>query len=357
VSTGNSISVSPVSTTTYYARNLNGGLFSGGCASITITVNPVPSVTITPVTNTICSGSTTQLITQITGIGGNTPTYTWTPSTGLSNPAAQSPYASPATTQAYQLTISYGGCSSTSQTTVTVNPSVGFVSQISGNPVIIAGTGETYSITPTANASYQWAYTESITAPLWINIANSNSSSITFTWPQTTTDGSARVIVSNANGCGTQTRFFNIVTGGALPIELLSFTGEADRNNSILSWSTATEHNNERFEIWRSRSGYDWTLVGTVPGAINSTIELDYTYIDKDLPYLEFYYYKLNQVDLDGANEFSDAIAIHFNIPKTVCTNPVYYDIGGRPVDIDKVPVGVYLRVCEEGVKRFIKFY
>ena len=357
VSTGNSISVSPVSTTTYYARNLNGGLFSGGCASITITVNPVPSVTITPVTNTICSGSTTQLITQITGIGGNTPTYTWTPSTGLSNPVAPSPYASPATTQSYQLTISYGGCSSTSQTTVTVNPSVGFVSQISGNPVIIAGTGETYSITPTANASYQWAYTESITAPLWINIPNSNSSSITFTWPQTTTDGSARVIVSNANGCGTQTRFFNIITGGALPIELLSFTGEADRNNSILSWSTATEHNNERFEIWRSRSGYDWTLVGTVPGAINSTIKLDYTYIDKDLPYLEFYYYKLNQVDLDGANEFSDVIAIHFNIPKTVCTNPVYYDIGGRPVDIDKVPVGVYLRVCEEGVRRFVKFY
>jgi hypothetical protein len=357
VSTGNSISVSPVSTTTYYARNLNGGLFSGGCASITITVNPVPNVTITPVTNTICSGSTTQLITQITGIGGNTPTYTWTPSTGLSNPVAPSPYASPATTQSYQLTISYGGCSSTSQTTVTVNPSVGFVSQISGNPVIIAGTGETYSITPTANASYQWAYTESITAPLWINIPNSNSSSITFTWPQTTTDGSARVIVSNANGCGTQTRFFNIITGGALPIELLSFTGEADRNNSILSWSTATEHNNERFEIWRSRSGYDWTLAGTVPGAINSTIKLDYTYIDKDLPYLEFYYYKLNQVDLDGANEFSDAIAIHFDIPKTVCTNPVYYDIGGRPVDIDKVPVGVYLRVCEEGVRRFIKFY
>jgi hypothetical protein len=109
VATGNSISVSPASTTTYYARNLNGGLFSGGCASITITVNPIPNVTITPVTNTICSGSTTQLITQITGIGGNTPTYTWTPSNGLSNPAAPSPYASPATTQAYQLTISYGG--------------------------------------------------------------------------------------------------------------------------------------------------------------------------------------------------------------------------------------------------------
>lgn len=302
IGTGNSINVSPGASTTYYARNLNGGLFSGGCASITITVNPVPSVTITPVTNTICSGSTTQLVTQITGIGGNTPTYTWTPSTGLSNPAAPSPYASPTTTQAYQLTISYGGCGSTSQTTVTVNPSVGFVSQISGNSVIIAGTGETYSITPTANASYQWAYTESITAPLWINIPNSNVASITFTWPQTTTDGSARVIVSNANGCGTQTRFFNIITGGALPVELLSFIGGCDNNLISLTWKTASEHNSDYFEVLKSRDGLNWSILTTLNSAGNSTEELTYTTKDENAIDGNNYY-KLLQYDIDGQSK------------------------------------------------------
>jgi hypothetical protein len=39
VSTGNTYTVSPSSTTTYYARNYNNSQFSAGCASITITVN------------------------------------------------------------------------------------------------------------------------------------------------------------------------------------------------------------------------------------------------------------------------------------------------------------------------------
>ena len=42
VGTGNPITVSPGTTTTYYARNFNSGVFSTGCASIIITVTPVP---------------------------------------------------------------------------------------------------------------------------------------------------------------------------------------------------------------------------------------------------------------------------------------------------------------------------
>ena len=344
VSTGNSISVSPISTTTYYARNLNGGLFSGGCASIAITVNPVPNVTITPVTNTICSGSTTQLVTQVTGIGGNTPTYTWTPSTGLTNPVAPSPYASPTTTQAYQLTISYGGCGSTSQTTVTVNPSVGFVSQISGNSVIIAGTGETYSITPTANASYQWAYTESITAPLWINIPNSNVASITFTWPQTTTDGSARVIVSNANGCGTQTRFFNIITGGALPIELLYFVGKKLDKHNLIYWVTSSEHNTTHFVIDKSENGITWRELTIIAAAGNSTHELYYETIDSDVKPI-YNYYRLTQYDIDGAFEIFDPIAINNKSEIKIIAKRT--NLLGQ--DINENTTGIIIEIYEDG--------
>jgi len=42
VTTGNPINVSPATTTTYYAQNYNNSLFSAGCASIGITVNPLP---------------------------------------------------------------------------------------------------------------------------------------------------------------------------------------------------------------------------------------------------------------------------------------------------------------------------
>ncbi len=41
IGTGNPITVSPSSTTTYYARNHDDGQFSAGCAQITITVKPL----------------------------------------------------------------------------------------------------------------------------------------------------------------------------------------------------------------------------------------------------------------------------------------------------------------------------
>jgi hypothetical protein len=44
VATGNTYTVSPSSTTTYYARNYNNSQFSAGCATLTVTVTPRPTV-------------------------------------------------------------------------------------------------------------------------------------------------------------------------------------------------------------------------------------------------------------------------------------------------------------------------
>ena len=300
IGTGNSITVSPNATTTYYARNFSGGLFSNGCVSTSVTVNPTPIATITPTSNTICDGTSTQLNTTITGVpAGSALVYSWTPGNTLTNPNASSPLASPSTTQTYTLTITANGCSSTAQTTISVNPSVGFVSTISGNNTIIAGTQESYSITPVLNATYQWAYTESITAPFWINIPNSNTPSISFYWPQTTTDGSVRVTVSNSSNCGTQVRFMNIITNGALPVELLSFDGSCNENIISLEWKTATEHNSDYFEVVKSRDGINWSQLTTLESAGNSTQEL--TYNTKDGNAIDGNnYYKLIQYDIDG---------------------------------------------------------
>jgi hypothetical protein len=299
IGVGNSITVSPTTTTTYNARNFNGGLFSNGCVSTAVTVNPTPTVSVSSVTNTICEGSNTQLISSVGNNGGSPVTYSWSPSTGLTNPNAPSPFASPTTNQTYTLTVSSNGCSNATSTTITVNPSVGFVSTVSGNNTIIAGTQETYSITPVPNANYQWAYTESVTAPLWNNIPNSNTPSISFYWPQTTTDGSVRATVSNSSNCGTQVRFFNIITNGALPVELLSFDGTCNNNIISLEWKTATEHNSDYFEVVKSRDGENWSSLTTLGSAGNSTQEL--TYNTKDGNAIDGNnYYKLIQYDIDG---------------------------------------------------------
>jgi hypothetical protein len=302
IGVGNSITVSPTTTTTYNARNFNGGLFSNGCVSTAVTVNPTPTVSVSSVTNTICSGSNTQLISSVGNNGGSPVTYSWSPSTGLTNPNAPSPFASPTTNQTYTLTVSSNGCSNATSTTINVNPSVGFVSTISGNNTIIAGTQETYSITPVPNANYQWAYTESVTAPLWNNIPNSNTPSISFYWPQTTTNGSVRVTVSNASNCGNQVRFFNIITNGALPVELLSFDGTCNDNLITLNWRTATEYNTSHFDVLKSRDGENWSKLTTLNSAGNSTQELSYSTKDENAIDGNNYY-KLMQYDIDGVSD------------------------------------------------------
>jgi hypothetical protein len=76
---------------------------------------------------TICSGASTAL----TGSGGVS--CSWSPSTGLSDPASCSPSASPAATTTYTLTVvSADGCVSTNQPTVTVTVSACAVAEVAG---------------------------------------------------------------------------------------------------------------------------------------------------------------------------------------------------------------------------------
>lgn len=55
IGTGSPLTVTPTQTTTYYARNFDNGVFSLGCASATVTVNPVYNISIS---TSICPGAT-----------------------------------------------------------------------------------------------------------------------------------------------------------------------------------------------------------------------------------------------------------------------------------------------------------
>ena len=75
VGTGNPLSVSPSSTTTYYARNFNNCVFSAGCASTTVSVNPVPTVDLV-LSQEVCNGNNSSAI-NFTGTVPGT-VYNWT---------------------------------------------------------------------------------------------------------------------------------------------------------------------------------------------------------------------------------------------------------------------------------------
>lgn len=92
--------------------------------------------------------------------------------------------------------------------------------------------------------------------------------------------------------------------GAALPIELLYLEAHPVDNAYIqVNWATATEINNSGFEVQRSTDGTNFTSIGWVPGAGNSSTTLTYGYPDHNVVANQLYYYRLKQVDFDGTSE------------------------------------------------------
>ncbi|MBK9320616.1 MAG: hypothetical protein IPM91_18695 [Bacteroidetes bacterium] len=56
-----------------------------------------------------------------------------------------------------------------------------------------------------------------------------------------------------------------------MPIDLISFSGEALYNHNLLQWVTATETNNDYFTIEKSLNGTSFEIIGNIDGAGNST--------------------------------------------------------------------------------------
>jgi len=94
-----------------------------------------------------------------------------------------------------------------------------------------------------------------------------------------------------------------------LPISLLSFAAECEDNVVDITWSTATEINNDYFTIQRSTNATTWEFVKNIPGNGNSNMVLYYSTTDND-PYDGTSYYRLKQTDFDGASETFSPVAV-----------------------------------------------
>jgi len=139
---GNPLSISPTSTTTYNITGTTAGCSS--VASITINVNPMPIVSITPSANPVCTGTSLTL----TANGANS--YLWGSGLGTTSPLIVTPGA----ITTYTLTGTSSGCTATTSITINVNPLPSISIAASANPVC-AGT---YAVL-TANGadSYTWS--------------------------------------------------------------------------------------------------------------------------------------------------------------------------------------------------------
>ncbi|MBH8559265.1 T9SS type A sorting domain-containing protein [Hymenobacter negativus] len=94
-----------------------------------------------------------------------------------------------------------------------------------------------------------------------------------------------------------------------LPVELTSFTAEAENGKVQLRWNTASERNSAKFVVERSATGEGFSAVRDVAAQGNSTTATAYATTDAT-PLAGLSYYRLRQVDLDGSAEYSPVITV-----------------------------------------------
>lgn len=134
--------------------------------------------------------------------------------------------------------------------------------------------------------------------------------------------------------------------GTSLPIELLYFSRDLYDDYVVLYWATASENNNDYFIVDKSITGYDWKVITTVKGAVNSSTLNEYSYKDYDIYTNGIFYYRLTQVDINGDKETFDIISILINKRKSKNILTIK-NIIGQEVDINYD--GLKIIIYEDG--------
>jgi hypothetical protein len=96
------------------------------------------------------------------------------------------------------------------------------------------------------------------------------------------------------------------INASTLPVELTSFTIEKIDNAVYVNWTTASEINNDYFEVQVSADGISWNTIAKITGAGSTNNVSDYAYVDHDLTGFDVKYYRLKQVDFDGTTTYSN---------------------------------------------------
>lgn len=109
-----------------------------------------------------------------------------------------------------------------------------------------------------------------------------------------------------------------------LPVELIGIRADAIENEFIkISWATALEINNDGFIIERSTDGIQFDSLGFVDGHDNATIQHDYVFDDRTAKKGITYYYRLKQIDNDGAFAYTPVVSAEL-IPEGTLAVRVY---------------------------------
>ncbi len=99
-------------------------------------------------------------------------------------------------------------------------------------------------------------------------------------------------------------------TPEAVSINLTNFSLSAKDDIVNVSWETASEIDNDYFQVEHSSNAYDWNTIGKIDGVNQSNGIQNYSFIDKE-PAYGINYYRLKQFDYDGLTTTFEAKDIY----------------------------------------------
>ena len=171
------------------------------------------------------------------------------------------------------------------------------------------------------------------------------------------------VATTDANG-GVTTQAVTFTIGAyPLPVVLTEFTAQAVQNHdALLKWATASEKNNDHFEVERSFDGTSFTTIGTVAGHGTTSAASAYTLTDAGVAAKASgpVYYRLRQVDLDGTSAYSPVRSVRFTT--SVAAAPLTLSLFPNPaqtstqLDLSQLPAtGTYQVLLLDATGRTVR--
>ncbi|TDJ56488.1 MAG: T9SS type A sorting domain-containing protein, partial [Ignavibacteria bacterium] len=159
-------------------------------------------------------------------------------------------------------------------------------------------------------------------AEFWIGTGPPLTQVATWDWTLGGTKPTMLAVTDFFGGAGTDEMYIDDYYMGdappvILPVELTSFAANVNNNGDvILNWTTASELNNQLFEIERRSEEGQYLMIGYVNGHGTTTESQEYSYIDNTVE-TGTYFYRLKQIDFLGTYEYSDEIEVEVKGPLT----------------------------------------
>jgi hypothetical protein len=136
---------------------------------------------------------------------------------------------------------------------------------------------------------------------------------ITTTGTVTNGDYEITIVGEGPNGTPVHKRTVVLTVQDPVPVELTMFTAYQVNDKIRLTWTTATETNNQGFEIER-KENTEFQKIGFVPGHGSTTKVQDYVFVDDEIASGK-YSYRLKQIDYDGTTVYSNVVEVDITEP------------------------------------------